>query len=245
MKTAEHKQAVIAGLRQEILKLQGFKVCPDGHAVDFGLGELVSAFPSGQFPVGAIHEFLGTTLENAAATGGFIAALLSVLMRNNGVCLYVSAQRKLFPPSLVKFGLSPDRLVFIDLGADKDVLWAAEEALKCESLSAVIIELDQISFAQSRRLQLVVEKSKVSCFIIRRNAEKLSSTTAVARWQISSRISEAVGGMPGLGFPRWNVELLKVTNGQPGSWVMEYVAGSFHQVELKKSIDEMLERKVV
>ena len=38
MKRIEHKQAVILGLRNEILKLQGFKISPDEHAVDFGLG---------------------------------------------------------------------------------------------------------------------------------------------------------------------------------------------------------------
>jgi protein ImuA len=33
--------------------------------------------------------------------------------------------------------------------------------------------------------------------------------------------------MPGVGFPRWNVELLKVRNGKPGSWQIEWKAGKF------------------
>ncbi|WP_316831772.1 Error-prone repair protein ImuA [Pedobacter aquatilis] len=245
MRTAEHKKDLIDSMRKEILKLEGFKFSPEGAAVDFGLGGLVEAFPNGQFPTGAIHEFIGTSMEDAASTGGFTAALLSVLMKDKGICIYVSAQRKLFPPALARFGLSPDRMVFIDLGAEKDVLWATEEALKCESLSAVVMEIDQISFAQSRRLQLVVEKSKVSCFIIRRNAEKLSSTTTVARWQISALSSETIGGMPGLGFPRWKVELLKVKNGKPGNWEMEYVAGGFRLLELEPEVVAIKERKVV
>jgi len=245
MKTVQHKQAVITGLKEEILKLQGFKSAVDGPAVDFGLGDMLSAFPGGRFPVGAVHEFIGTSLEDAAATGGFISALLSVLMRNKGICLYISAQRKLFPPSLARFGLSPDRVVFIDLSAEKDVLWASEEALKCDSLSAVVMELDQLSFAQSRRLQLVVEKSKVSCFVIRRNAEKLSSTTAVARWQVTAVESETGGGMPGLGFPRWKVELLKVKNGLPGSWTLEYAGGQFGLVAEVDKDSKAAERKAV
>jgi protein ImuA len=38
-------------------------------------------------------------------------------------------------------------------------------------------------------------------------------------------------GMPGVGFPRWTVELLKVRNGNPGTWQMEWAAGSFRTME--------------
>jgi len=40
-----------------------------------------------------------------------------------------------------------------------------EEALKCESLSAVIAETPEISFTVSRRLQLAVEQNRVTSFI--------------------------------------------------------------------------------
>jgi protein ImuA len=33
--------------------------------------------------------------------------------------------------------------------------------------------------------------------------------------------------LPGVGFPKWNVELLKVRNGKPGSWQVEWAAGKF------------------
>jgi protein ImuA len=36
--------------------------------------------------------------------------------------------------------------------------------------------------------------------------------------------------MPGVGFPRWNVELLKVRNGQPGNWQVEWMDGRFNPV---------------
>ncbi|HEY4206229.1 MAG TPA: hypothetical protein VGM31_05445, partial [Puia sp.] len=34
--------------------------------------------------------------------------------------------------------------------------------------------------------------------------------------------------MPGVGFPRWNIELSRIRNGHPGSWVVEWQAGRFH-----------------
>ena len=36
--------------------------------------------------------------------------------------------------------------------------------------------------------------------------------------------------MPGVGFPRWNVELLKVRNGKPCTWELEWSEGQFKTV---------------
>jgi protein ImuA len=38
-------------------------------------------------------------------------------------------------------------------------------------------------------------------------------------------------GLPGLGFPRWRVDLLRVRNGQGGSWILEWADGKFVAVE--------------
>jgi protein ImuA len=36
--------------------------------------------------------------------------------------------------------------------------------------------------------------------------------------------------MPGVGFPRWNVNLLKVRNGKPGSWEIEWAENQFQEI---------------
>jgi protein ImuA len=46
-------------------------------------------------------------------------------------------------------------------------------------------------------------------------------------------------GLPGVGFPRWQVELLKVRNGNPGCWQVEWVAGSFALVVEEKAVTEI------
>jgi protein ImuA len=141
------------------------------------------------------------------------------------------------------FNVEPDQVIFIDLGQDKDVLWVMEEALKCEGLAAVVAELKEISFAQSRRLQLAVENSKVTGFLLRTDPRKLGTTTCVARWQITHLPSEPEGGLPGVGFPRWQVELLKVRNGIPGTWKLEWVDGCFVPISEKNTTDELQERQ--
>lgn len=217
--------------------MQGFTSPVSGTADSVGLGSIEAAFPNHVFPRGAIHEFLNAAPEQAAANGGFISGILKNLMQHGGPCLWISMCRTLFPPSLKLFGVEPDRLIFIDLKREKDVLWAMEEALKCKGLAAVIGELGEISFTETRRLQLAAEQSRVTGFVLRSNPKKLNATACVARWNITSLPSELEDGMPGVGFPRWNVELLKVRNGNPGSWKVEWSAGQFRPVyELNKTV---------
>jgi protein ImuA len=237
------KQNIISKLRKDILLLEGFRPSQAGNAGAFGLGQLETAFPNRVFPVGAIHEMLCPAPEQTAATAGFIGGLLAALMKKGGACLWISISGKLFPASLMAFNVEPDRMIFVDLKKEKDVLWVMEEALKCEGLAAVIAELQDISFAQSRRLQLAVENSKVTGFLLRNDTRKAGTTTCVARWQINPLPSEFEDGLPGVGFPRWQIDLLKVRNGNPGSWQLEWKDGSFVPVEEKAAIAEVYVRK--
>jgi len=222
---------LIDKLREDILLWQGFKPPGAGAAVAIGLGAIESAFPNGVFPKKAIHEFITLAPEHCAATDGFIGGLLSVLMENEAACVWVSTSRKLFPSSLRMFNVDPERVIFMDVSSEKDVLWILEEALKCQGLAAVVAELNEVSLIESRRLQLAVEQNGVTGFILRRDARKAVSTVATARWKISPVASEMADEMPGVGFPRWNVELLKVRNGNPGSWTLEWAADQFVEVE--------------
>jgi protein ImuA len=221
------KNDIINQLQKNILAWQGFKTPVAGAHELVGLGPVEAAFPNGIFPTGAIHEFLNEVPEHAAASGGFITGLLASLMQQGRPCLWVSVSRTLFPPSLKAFGVEPHRIIFIDLKKEKDVLWATEEALKCEGLAAVIAEVKEINLTASRRLQLAVEKSRVTGFILRNDVKKLNITACIARWKVTPIASQLEDGMPGVGFPRWDVELLKVRNGNPGKWKMEWSAGQF------------------
>lgn len=234
------KENIIARLQQDILLLEGFKPPVEGNTDSFGLGPIEAAFPNGVFPVGTIHEFVNAEPENIAACGGFIGGLLSILTQQAGPCVWVSRSQTLFPPALKAFGVRPEQIIFVHPQKERDILWVTEEALKCEGLSAVIAELPAISFSQSRRLQLAVEESRVTGFILRNDTGKLTSTACVARWRISPLPSVVDGGLPGVGFPSWNIELLKVRNGNPGSWKLNWEAGKFvpvierQLIELKK-----------
>jgi protein ImuA len=189
------------------------------------------AFPNKVFPLGAVHEFICAGKQAVAVTSGFVAGLLGSRSKKEGAILWVSATRTLFPPALTRFGIAPEQFIFVDLSNEKQILWVLEEGLKCAALSAVVGEIRDLDFTVSRRLQLAVEQSKVTGFIIRENPRVLNTSACVTRWQISSLPSDQLEDLPGIGHPKWKVELMKVRNGKPATWVLEWVDGRFNSVQ--------------
>jgi len=236
---SDAKEDIISQLRQDILRWEGFRPPAPGEAGSFGLGPVETAFPNGVFPTGAIHEFISLCPEDTAACGGFIAGIVKTLLGHGGACLWISWSRRIYPPALKLFGVDPDRVVFVDVPLLKDVLWVAEEALKCEGVAAVICEANQLSFMESRRLQLAVEQSHVTGFILRKDAKKLNTTACVCRWKVTHVASALRKGMPGVGFPRWQVELLKVRNGNPGRWTIEWSKRRFNAIIPEKLTEQL------
>lgn len=219
------KADIIARLQKDISPLQGYRSASKNSALDTGLGPIKYAFPNATFPIAAIHEFISTQTEDAAATKGFMSTILASLMRNSNASVWISNAKNIFPPALKGFGIAPDKLIFIQLQKEKDILWVMEEALKCKGLAAVIAEIKELSFTDSRRLQLAVEKSNVTGFIIRNNPRSLNTTACITRWKITTLPGGLQENMPGVGFPHWNVALLKVRNGKPGSWHVACIEG--------------------
>jgi len=131
-----------------------------------------------------------------------------------------------------------------------------EEALKCEGLAAVVGELRELGMTVSRRYQLAVEQSRVTGLIIRQQPRQLYPNATVARWHVTHLPGVTVLGMagssltgsanpplPGVGFPRWNVQLSRIRNGHPGSWEVEWQAGRFHFDAPKIHLQEKALRK--
>ncbi len=237
------KADIIAQLKRDILPLETFQKKGENAVVGTGLGVIKNAFPNNEFPFGTIHEFISASPEDAAATNGFVSGILSSLMQKKGTCIWISVTQTIFPPALKSFGVSPDKIIFIQLKKEKDILWTVEEALKCNGLMAVIAEVHDLSFTASRRLQLAVEKSNVTGFILRHNQKIVNTTACSTRWRITAIQSHLPGDMPGVGFPRWNVELLKVRNGFPDTWQIEFADGRFRHIPKMAAIVTKLKKK--
>ncbi|HET6227914.1 MAG TPA: Error-prone repair protein ImuA [Bacteroidia bacterium] len=220
MKRAADKK-VIEELQRQILKLQGNQPLAD-QTQSLGLGPVEQAFPGKVFPRAAVHELISNSTESASCTNGFLSVVLSALLQQTGSCLWISTRRTLFPPALKTFGIEPDRILFVDVPTVKKALWVMEEALKCKALTAVVGEFTALRFDESRRLQLAVEQSKVTGFVHRFQPKIENTVACTSRWKITSLVSTLPDDLPGVGFPRWNIDLLKVRNGKPASWQVQW-----------------------
>lgn len=238
----QSKADILARLQNEILSLQGFKPASASAQTDFGLGHIAHSFPNATFPFSALHEFSCGSWEELASSSAFIAGLLSSSLKKGGIALWIGKQRLIFPPALKTFGVNPDQFVFIHLKKEKEVLWTVEEALKCNSIVNVIGELPELQFTESRRLQLAIEQSGVGCFLLRHRPRNLT-TASTARWRLKHLPSIAENGLPGMGYCRWKVDLLKVRNGKPGSWIVEWTDNGFRHPSKLAVIPGQLQKK--
>ncbi len=229
------KKEIIKQLQEKILVLEGFKKgITDRDGPDFGLQAMESAFPYPVFPTGVIHEFISPTAACATASNAFISGLLSTLMKNGEPCLWISTKRSLYPPALKLFGIEPHRVIFVDVTRDKDALWVMEQGLKCNALAAVVTELSEISFAESQRLQLVVERSQVTGFLHRKHPRRENTLACITRWKIKPVASYVPHNLPGVGYPVWEVHLEKIRNGKPGKWQWGWWGNQFVHISPKK-----------
>ncbi|GAA4299692.1 Error-prone repair protein ImuA [Compostibacter hankyongensis] len=236
------KAHIFQKLQKEILALQGLHKPGESLRVNAGLGAVEAAFPDGVFPTGAMHEFISQGPEEAAATEGFMAGLLGGLMQQGGFCLWVGSP--LFPPALTRFGIAPEKILFVTTTRPKEILWAVEEGLRCAGLTAVVGRLQELSFTAARRLQLAVEQSRVTGFIHRCRPRSENTIACVARWRIKPLPARTEDALPGVGHPRWTVQLLRARNGKPGAWQLEWAEGRFHVLPPAATAPEVRIRKI-
>jgi protein ImuA len=184
---------------------------------------LKDAFPHGSFPLGAVHEFLAFNPEDKAASLGFISSVLSNLINNENICIWISPNKDYFPSALPAFSLCPDNCFFIRHHNEKELLWVTEEFLKYDQITAVVVEINSLDFTTSRRFQLAVEKSKVTAFVLRTDHKKICNNACVSRWQVKSIPSHPA--FPGVGFPCWEINLQRMRNGKPYTLELECIHG--------------------
>jgi protein ImuA len=178
----------------------------------------------GGFATSALHEITGARPEmsdDAAATL-FIA---SIAARLSGPVLWALSRRDLFAPGLAHAGLGPERLLYAECGRDEDVLAVMEEGLRHGGLAAVVGEVGRVTMASTRRLQLAAEEGGTTAFMLkrwRRNGEDplLVPSAAVTRWRIACMPSAELP-VPGIGRPRWRLDLARQRGGEPFQFIME------------------------
>ena len=210
------RQARLADLRRFLAEAEGFG--QEAAVLPFEVPTIDAALPWQGLPLAALHEIEGAEGDGAAVT--FLAGILARLASARPV-LWCLQRPDLHPPGLALAGLDAQRLVLLRAPDERDVLWAMEEGLRSRALAAVVGEVEALSTPASRRLQLAAESAGVTGFVLHRSAGNAGASAAVTRWRIAALPSAPVAGEPGIGRPRWRVELLRCRGGMPAAWDVE------------------------
>lgn len=214
----------IAELRERVQRLEGAK----GRArtvLPFGLAEVDQRLPGGGLALGCLHEVAG---GGNGAVDGAAAALFAagVAARTRGKVLWCVTRQDLFAPALAQAGLLPGRVIFVEAGDEKALLACMEEGLRHGGLGAVVAEVARLSMTASRRLQLAAEGSGTIGIAVRRwrrpteVADFGQPTASVTRWRVSV-LPSAPLPVPGVGRPRWLLELIRCRAGESADFEVE------------------------
>jgi len=211
----------------------------------FGVAAIDRVLPGGGLARGALHEILGVggDEEDGALVAAFAAHILGRLA---GVVLWCLPRPDLYGPGLAAHGLDPVRVVLVRVSHDTEILWAMEEGLRAPGIAAVVGEVGSLPMVASRRLQLAAERSGITAFLLRRwregrqaARERALPNAAVTRWRIAALPSQPMQDEPGVGHPRWRIELLRCRGGEPASWEMPAWAMPAWEMEVPDATDHV------
>jgi protein ImuA len=238
------RTSTLASLRGRIDRIE----TPEGASHDAGAPNRVAlghteadALLRGGLAVAAIHEVFSEGRQSAAATG-FIAGLAGrvsarrplVWVRQEFCDLEAGS---LSMHGLIGLGLDPRCLVTVRAGDIESALRTAADALACDALGAVVLEVwgaaKQLDLVASRKLTLAAQASGVTGLLLRIAAEPLPST-AETRWIVRAAHSPPEAELGALlpaaalwpaaawGSPCFDAELIRNRHGPTGRWIMEW-----------------------
>jgi protein ImuA len=165
--------------RGDALGLAPAAALPSGHAV------LDAELPGGGWPAAGLTELL----QARAACHDWrvlLPALAHLVAAARGPVALVGAPQGLqpFAPALAAQGLPAARLLWVCAEEDKARLWAAEQAVRCADVPAVLAWLPRVRADGLRRLHLAALDHGKPLFAFRPAAAQAESSPAPLRLRL-------------------------------------------------------------
>lgn len=176
---------------------------------------------------GALHEVFTATGHESAATG--FTAGLAARVASGKHLLWIRQDfsalefGELSATGFLEFGLDPGCMLLLCVANVADGLRAANDALSCAALGAVVVEIPGnpkiLGPMATRRLALACAQKTVTAFLLRFGA-KPEASTVDTRWLVRAATSPAQE--ESWGHPVFEADLVRNRNGRTGQWVMEW-----------------------
>lgn len=217
-------RAELADLRDRIRKLENTSARPRTY-LPFHVPEIDNRLPGGGIALGALHEVAGggSGAIDGAAAAAFCAGIAA---RTGGQVMWCLTKADLFPAGIAQAGLTPDRLLRVEVDDDKSLLLAFEEGLRHGSLTAVVAEVSRLDMTASRRLQLAAESTGTLGLALRRWRREVDAadfghpTASRTRWRVTEVLPEELP-VAGVARARWAVELMRVQGAECADFILE------------------------
>jgi protein ImuA len=222
------RASALAVLRGQIERIETAEVSPRCDRVALGHSEADGALQGG-LARAAIHEVFCEGRQGPAASGfvmglaGRVAAHRPLLWVRQDFSELEAGTLSMH--GLAELGLDPRRVVTVRAADVDSALRSAADALACDALGAVVLELwgdtRQFDLVASRKLTLAAQSSGVTGLLLRMAARPLPST-AETRWMLRAAHSPPGTMQDVWGAPRFDAELLRNRHGPCGRWIMEW-----------------------
>lgn len=232
------KKQTIIDLRQRISALERHPVLAENNAPGKTASQIILRTPKG-----VLHEVWTDETRNAGATLGFsLGQARGLLTPSRQAVLWLQLAHDSqeiglpYGAGLAGFGFDPRRLVIGRVQKIKDLLWAAEEAIACRSVAAIVADIGHpskiLDFTATRRLALRAQSGGTSLFLLRYGHQREVSAAAY-RWRVHPTLStpmpfdtRAPGGV------RWHVQLekghgLKGSHKENNDWILNWTKNGF------------------
>ncbi len=205
------RSAILADLSARIRQLERARVrtvrnMPVSSSPAVGLNRLL---PDVMSLRGGLIEWLS---DVKGAGGTSLAVLASQSAIENELWVFVDGQQQLHAAGFASLSLDLRRMVLVKPERPTDVLWAVEQALRTRGVGAVVCEVDRLSSAAFRRLQLAAETGGSLGILLR--PERVRHQPSWAEYRLLVR-PLATAGPPSASHPRRRL-LVEVLRGRKG-----------------------------
>ena len=209
-------------------------ILPKVISLDFQ--QIDPALPWHGLPISGLHEIYGDVISGIGFSTALIVKASKIYEEKNirPQILWCQKEDDLCAQGFYEFGMDPNNLIIAKCANSNDVLWAMEEGLRSNCLTAVVGKIDKISSIAGKRLQLASENAATMGILIRNSLNNSFSgnSPTLTKWRVNPSPNFQNTNI-WTNHPRWNLELQKYklsmafgeklkNAGEPKSWLVEW-----------------------
>lgn len=183
----ETREAVLRKLRVDLgCVLSSQTECQTQLLYSTGSDSIDKMLPRGGLRRDAITEWVADSESSGAAALSLIAAAnLLKGAGKPGPLVVVCGDSGFYPPAAVSLGIPVDRIIWVRPKRHADLVWAIDQALRCESVAAVWAYAGfHLDDRDARRFQLASESGKTAGLLVRPAATRGKPSFAEVRFHV-------------------------------------------------------------